>query len=122
MILTFIIQAKHDGKRYGVQTIKDKLNNVAIKTEFVKLPGAGKGGDWVVRISGEPIEEDQECTISMVFYAGFDHNEAEWAPLDQADSEKVKVDGESSALGGFSIVGQCESCFFCFLLLIAYSS
>ena len=34
---------KHDGREFGSQTISDKLNNVMIKTEFVKDLGGQHG-------------------------------------------------------------------------------
>ena len=34
---------KHDGRRYGLQTIKDGPSNIAITTEFVKVPGGDHG-------------------------------------------------------------------------------
>ncbi|KAJ3197352.1 Processing alpha glucosidase I [Irineochytrium annulatum] len=36
---------KHDGRRYGSQTLSDPKNNVTIRTEFLKTPGGSHGSD-----------------------------------------------------------------------------
>ncbi|KAJ3042810.1 Processing alpha glucosidase I [Rhizophlyctis rosea] len=64
---------KHDGRTFGTQEIKDNLNNITIKTEFLKRSGGDHGGDWVVRITGTPFA-DHTSDVSMLFYTGLDGN------------------------------------------------
>lgn len=53
--------SKHDGRRWGRQIIKDPFNNLIITTEWIKIAkdGAADGGDWVLRVSGEAIDESR---------------------------------------------------------------
>ncbi|KAJ3366335.1 Processing alpha glucosidase I [Kappamyces sp. JEL0680] len=98
-------QGKHDAREFGTQVIKDPLNNVAIKTEFVKLGSdSTDGGDWVVRISGEPIDVDKPSLVSLVFYGGFNVNEdGSSFQVVVEDEENIQANGFLSSLGPFSI-------------------
>lgn len=55
----------HNGKDYGLQTIKDPMNNVAIKIEFVSLPSVSNSSSWIARISGEPLDVDLRIFMFM---------------------------------------------------------
>ena len=45
-----------DAREGGVQVIKDRMNNVKLTTEFLKIPGGQHGGSWAARVKGEPID------------------------------------------------------------------
>lgn len=97
---------KHDGRTYGTQSTTDHLNNVIIKTEFIKSPGGDNGGDWyrvaknrAVRITGTPIDKNIPLTLSLLFYANLD-GEGE---LDSDDGEHLHISGTTKELGNFKI-------------------
>ncbi|KAI9338229.1 glycoside hydrolase [Obelidium mucronatum] len=96
---------EHDGRSYGSQTIKDGANNVAIKTEFVKVAGGSNGGEWTVRISGTPIDEDQETAIAVYFYTALT-SDGSFQLLDTASAKRglkrVQLNGEIPSLGKFA--------------------
>ncbi|CAG8509008.1 11650_t:CDS:10 [Diversispora eburnea] len=59
---------KHDGRSFSLQTITDVKNNLILKTEYLKVPG----GDWAVRITGNPIYEEMPSRISFLYYFGLE--------------------------------------------------
>ena len=53
---------QHDGKTFGVQTIKDRSNNAELTIKFVKLANTdGHLTDFAVRISGKPLDQSKGC-------------------------------------------------------------
>ncbi|KAI8898456.1 glycoside hydrolase [Globomyces pollinis-pini] len=92
---------KHNGRDFGTQLIKDSKNNVQIKTEFLKVNHGSYGGDWVVRITGEPLEAALPTDISLLFYVGLDGQ----GSLKQEATESndfAHLTGSSEFLGDFS--------------------
>ncbi|TPX40080.1 mannosyl-oligosaccharide glucosidase [Synchytrium endobioticum] len=98
---------RHDGRTFGDQEIRDAPNNVIIKTEFVKVEGAGPGGDWAVRISGQPINPDAPADLSMIFYIGIE-GEGSMHLLNDAHPQgitgEVVLAGSTPAQGDFAFV------------------
>ena len=92
---------KHDGRRFGRQTIYDHQSNVAITTQFLKRVSGDHGGDWVVRISGSAIASNEPADISLMFYAGLDGNGALEDVETQSSSDLVY--GHSKELGEFAV-------------------
>ncbi|KAJ3025693.1 UNVERIFIED_CONTAM: Processing alpha glucosidase I [Siphonaria sp. JEL0065] len=97
---------EHNGRNFGSQTIEDGANNVLIKTEFVKVPGGKHGGEWSVRISGTPIDEDKETAIAMYFYTALT-SDGSLNLLNTASAKKgltqVQLNGNVPSLGRFSL-------------------
>ncbi|KAJ3089596.1 Processing alpha glucosidase I [Quaeritorhiza haematococci] len=96
----------HDGRNYGLQKILDKPNNITISTEFLKVPGGKNGGDWVVRVHGNPAK-NQESYVNVMFYitndgAGSLHLRNKYDS--KGYSEPVVINGTSPALGDFAFV------------------
>jgi mannosyl-oligosaccharide glucosidase len=93
----------HDGRNFGTQKIKDSLNNIVITTTFVKSENGLNGGDWTVRVQGEPLNVDLPCRISVLLYAGL--NGAGGLNLKYREKDHVRFDGHTPLLGKFSILG-----------------
>ncbi|KAJ3256563.1 Processing alpha glucosidase I [Boothiomyces macroporosus] len=93
---------KHNGLDYGSQIIKDNRYNVAIKTEFIKVAGAG-GADWAVRITGEPLDAEKSSDISLIYYLGLDGNDGELRVASN-DEDSVKILGDASYLKNFKFL------------------
>ncbi|KAI8620462.1 putative mannosyl-oligosaccharide glucosidase [Chytriomyces sp. MP71] len=97
---------QHDGRSFGSQTINDGKFNVAIKTEFVKVPGGTHGGDWSVRISGTPIDESKSVALAVYFYVALtDDGKLEVVNADRGTAalESVHLNGHVKSLGDFSL-------------------
>ncbi|KAI8823716.1 glycoside hydrolase [Fimicolochytrium jonesii] len=89
---------KHDGRTFGSQLIKDTLNKIHFKTEFVKTPGGDHGGDWTVRVSGEPFA-GETADISVVFYVTrYGKGEMRWTQVGGHEG----VVGHTEELGEFT--------------------
>ena len=74
----------------GVEVIKDGVNNVELKIEWLKVPGGTHGGSWAARINGKPMRPgmerafrqtlhvylclliDRPLRISMMYYFGLE--------------------------------------------------
>ncbi|KAI9300890.1 glycoside hydrolase [Cunninghamella echinulata] len=63
---------KHNGRSFGVQRLTDAPSNIEIITEFIKVPSSINGGDWAVRISGQPLHPQAPSTTSVIFYFGLE--------------------------------------------------
>ncbi|KAJ3067528.1 Processing alpha glucosidase I [Podochytrium sp. JEL0797] len=96
---------EHNGRDYGSQTIQDSKSNVEIKTEFVKVPGGKHGGEWAVRISGTPLDEDKDTAIAMYFYTALT-SDGSLKLLNTKSAarglESVQLNGQVPSLGEFS--------------------
>ncbi|CAG8620125.1 14944_t:CDS:10 [Funneliformis caledonium] len=97
---------KHDGRNFAIQTITDSKNNVKLKTELLKIPGGNHGGEWAIRISGNPINDKVPSRISILYYFGLEGdgsielvNSLNKMGLDSP----VELKGETPELGKFSI-------------------
>lgn len=44
----------------------------------------------------------------MIFYAAFDHHQAQFEPIFRPNDETVQVDGHSPSVGNFALVGKCK--------------
>ncbi|CAG8443656.1 9694_t:CDS:10 [Ambispora gerdemannii] len=97
---------KHNGRTLAVQTLKDSTNNVTLRTEFLKVPGGEHGGNWGVRISGVPNNEEGISRISLLYYFGL-HGEGSLELKNKLEpdglSDPIILKGESPELGSFSI-------------------
>ncbi|CAG8462998.1 7789_t:CDS:10 [Acaulospora morrowiae] len=97
---------KHDGRSFAMQTITDIKNNLVLKTEFLKAPGGENGGDWAVRITGEPIVDEVSSAISFLYYFGLE-GEGSLDLLNDPDKSGLKgpveLSGETPELGKFRI-------------------
>ncbi|KAL2912528.1 Processing alpha glucosidase I [Polyrhizophydium stewartii] len=91
---------KHDGRSFGTQEIRDRANNVTIRTEFVKVGGGEHGGDWAVRITGTPTTSEH-ADVSILFYAGLDGPGD--LSVEKGDAFSL-IRGKSKSLGGFGLV------------------
>ncbi|KAI8137508.1 glycoside hydrolase [Fennellomyces sp. T-0311] len=97
---------KHDGRTYGLQTINDGPSNVAITTEFLKVPGGEHGGDWGVRIHGVPMKDQAPSISSIIFYIGLEGEGS--MDIVSKTSKKglespVRIEGDTPDLGDFEI-------------------
>ncbi|CAB4480583.1 glycoside hydrolase [Rhizophagus irregularis] len=98
---------KHDGRNFAIQTLSDSKNNIKLKTELLKNSGGGHGGDWAVRISGTPINNNKPSGISFLYYFGLegDGSIELTNPLDEMGLDtQVELKGETPDLGQFSII------------------
>ncbi|KAI8828821.1 glycoside hydrolase [Chytriomyces cf. hyalinus JEL632] len=96
---------QHDGRSFGSQSIKDKDANVHIKTELLKSPGGDHGGDWVVRVSGTPMNESESSAIAVYFYmalAGDGNLEIVNTNGKSRGLDSVQLNGNVNGLGDFS--------------------
>nr|AIG56123.1 secreted protein [Achlya hypogyna] len=64
---------KHDGRRFGQQTIRDRINRLALETTFLKPPephGAVATKSWAARIAATPLypEKGLPEATSLFFY------------------------------------------------------
>ncbi|KAI9245829.1 glycoside hydrolase [Phascolomyces articulosus] len=95
---------KHDGRRYGLQTINDGPSNIAITTEFVKVPGGDHGGDWGVRIHGVPMNDQVPSITSIIFYIGLE-GEGSMDIVSKMSKKglesPVRMEGDTPDLGDF---------------------
>ncbi|KAI7852089.1 glycoside hydrolase [Circinella umbellata] len=95
---------KHDGRSYGLQTIKDGPSNIAITTEFVKVPGGDHGGDWGVRIHGVPMKDHVPSITSIIFYIGLE-GEGSMDIVSKMSKKglesPVRLEGDTPDLGDF---------------------
>ncbi|KAI9495104.1 glycoside hydrolase [Zychaea mexicana] len=95
---------KHDGRRYGLQTINDGPSNIAITTEFVKIPGGEHGGNWGVRIHGVPMKDQVPSITSIIFYMGLE-GEGSMDIVSKISKKglesPVRLEGDTPDLGDF---------------------
>jgi len=99
---------EYDIRTGGRQTIHDRGNQIDLVTEFVKIPGAAKGGSWGARITGKLREDARpDLKTTVVFYAAL-----EGAGMVQVDAEgyedlgyagDVTLRGQSEGLGSFKL-------------------
>lgn len=59
---------EYDAREGGVQVIKDSKNNVQITTEFLKVAGGDRGGNWAVRIKGKPINPSKTVFSALIVH------------------------------------------------------
>jgi mannosyl-oligosaccharide glucosidase len=98
----------YDPHKGGVQTIHDDGNQIDLTTEFVKIGDGDEGGNWGVRIRGNPrsrAPNNLKTTIVLNFAIEDTHpgieTGVECATL--YSKGKVECRGESPELGGFEI-------------------
>ncbi|RHZ88789.1 hypothetical protein Glove_21g288 [Diversispora epigaea] len=102
---------KHDGRSFSLQTITDVKNNLILKTEYLKVPGEN-GGDWAVRITGNPISEEIPSRISFLYYFGLEGEgslELKSELNDSGLAGTVELIGQTPDLGKFKIKIQEDS-------------
>ncbi|KAF7724424.1 Processing alpha glucosidase I [Apophysomyces ossiformis] len=84
----------------------DDPSNVAITTEFVKLPGGSHGGSWGVRVRGKLLNEHASPTTSVMFYIGLE-GEGSMDVTSKLSPKglrsPVKLEGDTPELGDFEI-------------------
>ncbi|KAI9012924.1 glycoside hydrolase [Gaertneriomyces semiglobifer] len=90
---------KHDGRRYGNQTVRDASVGVTIGTEYIKRPGGKHGGDWAVRVTGTSLAGGGN-DFSLVFYTALDGNGKLELQERRADEDPVLC-GNTEELGDF---------------------
>ncbi|KAG0224250.1 Processing alpha glucosidase I [Actinomortierella wolfii] len=94
---------KHDGRRYGLQEIKDTKNNLDLTTEFLKFPGGEYGGSWGAKISGKPLREGEPMSVSLMYYVGMDSGDGfELEPLENNENT-AKIHGATFDLGQYDV-------------------
>ncbi|KAL0085821.1 glycoside hydrolase [Phycomyces blakesleeanus] len=97
---------KHDGRNYAKQTINDGPSNIAITTEFIKIPGGQHGGDWGVRVRGKPMDDDVETITSVMFSLALE-GEGSMDIVSKLSPEglvsPVRLEGDTPELGDFEI-------------------
>ncbi|KAI9314210.1 glycoside hydrolase [Dichotomocladium elegans] len=97
---------KHDGRTYAMQKINDAPSNIAITTEFIKIPGGEHGGDWGVRIHGIPVDNQHPSTTSIIYYFGLE-GEGSMDITSQISRKglrsPVRIEGDTPDLGDFEI-------------------
>ncbi|KAI8804887.1 glycoside hydrolase [Cladochytrium replicatum] len=92
---------QHDGRSFGSQEIVDQSNNIILKTQFIKLGGGSDGGDWAVRISGQPIQKRAETPVSLFFYIASDEGSLKRERLHERELHVVT--GRSGEVGEFAL-------------------
>ncbi|KAI9785275.1 MAG: Processing alpha glucosidase I [Peltula sp. TS41687] len=98
---------EYDIRTGGRQIIHDAGNNLDLQTEFVKVPGGTKGGNWGVRIKGTPRKDaPPKLKTTVILNAAMEG----LGTLDVANekdqlgySDTVTLSGSSSELGQFKI-------------------
>ncbi|XP_046386309.1 mannosyl-oligosaccharide glucosidase [Ischnura elegans] len=97
---------EHDGRTFGVQTIKD--GHFTLVTSFVKRPGGNHGGDWSGRIavSAEKNFGVGEI-VSLFFYTALEEKTKGWiSPNDNFEKKSLSptgVVGWTEQLGDFTL-------------------
>ncbi|KAI8388237.1 glycoside hydrolase [Radiomyces spectabilis] len=97
---------RHDGRQYASQTINDGPSNIAITTEFIKVPGANPGGNWGVRIRGKPMRKDAPSITNILFYIGLEGSgsmDIVSKLSDKGLESPVRLEGDTPDLGDFEI-------------------
>ncbi|XP_071448203.1 mannosyl-oligosaccharide glucosidase [Hetaerina americana] len=97
---------EHDGKTFGIQTIKDGPFNLV--TSFVKRPGGNHGGDWSSRISVTSEKNHGVGQIvSLFFYAALEEKTKGWISPNENFEKKshtpTGVIGWTEQLGDFTL-------------------
>ncbi|KAI9025132.1 glycoside hydrolase [Phycomyces nitens] len=97
---------KHDGRNYAKQKINDGPSNIAITTEFIKVPGGQHGGDWGVRVRGKPMNDNID-TVTSIFFSLALEGEGSMDIVSTLSAEglesPVKLEGDTPELGDFEI-------------------
>ncbi|KAI8099053.1 glycoside hydrolase [Halteromyces radiatus] len=97
---------KHNGRSFAQQKLNDGPSNIEITTEFIKVPGGRYGGDWAVRIRGQPIHPHVPSTTSAFFYFGLE-GAGSMDIVSKVSSKglasPVKLEGDTPDLGDFEI-------------------
>ncbi|QIX02503.1 hypothetical protein AMS68_008020 [Peltaster fructicola] len=95
----------YDSRKGGIQTIRDKGNDIDIETSFVKVDG----GAWAARIKGKPTISEADSvrtsvwfTVSVEGLGSLDIKDAE-AGEELGFEGDVVVSGSTPDLGDFSI-------------------
>lgn len=64
---------EYDVRKGGRQIINDVGNQIDITTEFIKVPGGNHGGNWGLRIRGEPREDaSEDLKTTVVLYTAME--------------------------------------------------
>jgi mannosyl-oligosaccharide glucosidase len=106
---------RYDPRTGGIQTIHDAGNQIDITTSFVKVSDAGdKGGNWAVRIKGNPREGAPEDLKTSVVFSIASEGQALAGLEVQGDPELLKdpkgivgdivIKGDNPSLGAFKLV------------------
>ncbi|KAI9187570.1 Processing alpha glucosidase I [Blastocladiella emersonii ATCC 22665] len=66
--------AAHNGRDYARQTVNDTASNLHLSTEWLHAPGGDHGGDWTVRVRGEPLDPTKPAAVALFYYAGLEGN------------------------------------------------
>ncbi|CAH7690989.1 glycoside hydrolase [Phakopsora pachyrhizi] len=98
---------KHDGRNFASHFLRDELNNLDLKIQFLKTPGGDHGGSWGMRIIGDSLDTSKPSRISLINYFGLDglgtfqldSNEDE----EGIDDPVITLTGSSTQLGDFKI-------------------
>ncbi|GAA94992.1 glycoside hydrolase family 63 protein [Mixia osmundae IAM 14324] len=97
---------RHDGRTSGAQIISDPLNNINLRTSFLKVPGGQHGGSWALKINGRAIDPMQPARIALTPYFGIEGSgsfELESKEAEDGILSPVVLNGQTGDLGSFSI-------------------
>ncbi|KAG8685916.1 Processing alpha glucosidase I, partial [Ceratobasidium sp. 394] len=97
---------EHDMRQGAIQVLKDPLNNLELKTEWLKIPGGDHGGSWVARISGKPLDNSIVSRNSLVFYVGLEGLggvNLETEETEDGYEGSIELAGVTPELGEFSM-------------------
>lgn len=98
---------EYDIRTGGRQTIHDAGNNLDLQTEFIKVPGGTRGGNWGVRIKGTPREDAPPRLRTTVILNAAMEGLGTLEVANEKDQlgyhDTVTLSGSSSELGQFKI-------------------
>ncbi|KAJ1737476.1 Processing alpha glucosidase I [Coemansia sp. Benny D160-2] len=90
--------ARHNGRDFGEQIMRDTDHGVEIKSEFIKVPGTN-GGSWAARFSGKTLKEDTDG-VSLMYYFGLEGN---GTMVMSVLDDMLTIRGKAPELGRFNI-------------------
>ncbi|KAH0846305.1 putative mannosyl-oligosaccharide glucosidase [Fonsecaea pedrosoi] len=95
---------EYDVRNGGRQVIHDTGNKIDLTIDFVKIAGGEHGGNWAVRIKGNPREDAPPTLVTtLIFYAGMEGlGELAFTSTEEEDGV-VTLHGDTSELGQFDI-------------------
>ncbi|EJU05594.1 glycoside hydrolase [Dacryopinax primogenitus] len=97
---------EHDPRDGGVEVVRDELNNLDLRVEWLKTHEGKHGGSWSVRISGKPLDTSRPSLNSLIFYAGlegFGGLEMDQRQLSQVPEGPLALTGRTPELGEFKM-------------------
>lgn len=100
----------HDGKNFGIQTIKDPKNRLVITTQWLK-----EGNHWIARVEGTGKQKKHQSYLFYHYLNIESESEEDYILVDDMkidsaglESKIIMVNGQTQSLGEFMFVSRLE--------------